>query len=157
MSLVILKLRIIALFEFFLNIMAPFGHGVRHRQEGTRLHAQRGFRDLRMGHPAHNVNATPPAWRLRTNFRAKGFLSCFGQRLRHLHSRRPMNELVMRFPGWRTAFLAPQLGVALAIGLTQAGLSGKDAAYSPPRGSWEHRLPETCGMDSGRLRDAIEF
>lgn len=63
----------------------------------------------------------------------------------------------MRFPSWRVAHRVPPLGVALAFCLARAGLCSQETAYFPPRGSWEHRLAETCGMDSALLKAAVDF
>jgi CubicO group peptidase (beta-lactamase class C family) len=63
----------------------------------------------------------------------------------------------MAFPLWRNVCRAPQVGFALAFCLTQALSSGQEAVYFPPRGRWEHRLPERSGMDPGRIQQAIDF
>ena len=60
-------------------------------------------------------------------------------------------------PGCRNGFRAARLGLVFAIGLTQAGIRAQEATYFPPRGTWEHRPPESAGMDPSRLQEAIEF
>ena len=54
---------------------------------------------------------------------------------------------------WRT----PLLGIALAFCLWPIPSSAQEAAYFPPRGAWEHRLPEQVGMDAARVRQAVDF
>jgi len=49
------------------------------------------------------------------------------------------------------------LAIALFFRLVAGGLAGQEAAYFPPKGSWEHRTPEQSGMDGAKIQQAIAF
>jgi CubicO group peptidase (beta-lactamase class C family) len=63
----------------------------------------------------------------------------------------------MASQGERIVWRTPLLGVVLAFGLAPLPLSAQEPVYFPPRGAWEHRMPEQVGMDATRIRHAIDF
>jgi CubicO group peptidase (beta-lactamase class C family) len=60
-------------------------------------------------------------------------------------------------PGARVFRKTPFLGLALAFCLSPLSSSAQEVVYFPPRGAWEHRSPEEMGMDTARIREAIDF
>ena len=58
----------------------------------------------------------------------------------------------------RRSFLAvPPAAVLLASGGLRAASEGTPLNYFPPKGKWERKAPEDVGMDSAKLKEAIEF
>ncbi len=58
----------------------------------------------------------------------------------------------------RRSFLAvPPAAVLLASGRVRAASEGTPVSYFPPAGKWERKAPEAVGMDSAKLKEAIEF
>lgn len=58
----------------------------------------------------------------------------------------------------RRSFLAvPPAALLLASGHVRAASEGTPVSYFPPAGKWERKVPEAVGMDSAKLKEAIEF
>ncbi len=59
----------------------------------------------------------------------------------------------------RFKFSSAALALALAVATHLAAQPAKSqrSSYFPPAGSWQHKSPETLGMDPAKLKEAIEW